>query len=392
MSHPLIARSDDLQRLVNDGYEVEIIDTHLVIRNVPYVNAERQIRRGVLIIALNINVDVTIAPNTHVVMFAGEYPCNEDCTPIARLRHGTPHTKVTESLVASHSFSNKPPQGYANYYDLMTAYLAIITGPAEAIDSNATARTWQVIESDNPESVFVYHDTASSRAGIGEVTRKLEVGPIAIVGVGGSGAYVLDLVAKTPVSAIHLFDGDRLGQHNAFRAPGAASAAELKAAPYKVDYFANVYSKMRRFIVPHQTYLTAENVVLLDGMSFVFLCMDAGDAKKAVVEYLEKIDLPFIDVGMGIQMIDGALRGILRVSTSTPGRRDHIRENKRISFQGDGNNIYEQNIQIADLNAMNAALAVMKWKKLLAFYSDLEDEYFCAYTIDGNTIVNEDKP
>jgi hypothetical protein len=31
-----------------------------------------------------------------------------------------------------------------------------------------------------------------------------------------------------------------------------------------------------------------------------------------------------------------------------------------------------RNIQIADLNALNAALAVVKWKKLYRFYVDLE--------------------
>ena len=37
------------------------------------------------------------------------------------------------------------------------------------------------------------------------------------------------------------------------------------------------------------------------------------------------------------------------------------------------------------------ALAVIKWKKLLGFYRDLENEYFSAYTLDGNSIVNEDQ-
>jgi tRNA A37 threonylcarbamoyladenosine dehydratase len=392
MSHPLIARSEDLQRLVNDGYEIEIIDNHLVIRSVPYVDAERHVRRGVLMIALNLNVDVTTTPNTHVVMFAGEYPCDEHGNMLAKLRHGDSTTRLTETLVAKYSFSNKPPEGYANYYDLMTAYIAIISGPAEVIDPDAHARTWQVIESSDPDSVFVYPDTASSRAGISVVTRKLETGPIAILGLGGTGSYVLDLVAKTPVSEIHLFDGDRFGQHNAFRSPGAPSAAELKAMPFKVDHFASIYSRMRRRISPHPTYILASNLSLLEGMAFVFICMDAGDSKKAVVTKLEELSIPFIDVGMGVELSEGYnLRGIVRVTTSTNEMRDHVRQNQRISFRGDGNDVYARNIQIADLNALNAALAVIKWKKLCGFYADLDKEHFCAYTIDGNAVLNEDK-
>lgn len=392
MSHPLIARSADLQRLVNDGYEVEIIDNHLAIRSVPYVDAERRVRRGVLMIALNLNVDVTTTPNTHVVMFAGEFPCDEHGKQLAKLRHGDSTVRLTETLVAKYSFSNKPPEGYANYYDLMTAYIAIISGPAEVIDPDARARTWQVIESSDPDSVFVYPDTASSRAGISAVTRKLETGPIAILGLGGTGSYVLDLVAKTPVSEIHLFDGDKFGQHNAFRSPGAPSVAELKAMPFKVDHFASIYSRMRRRIIPHPTHILTSNLSLLEGMAFVFICMDAGDSKKAVVETLERLGIPLIDVGMGVELSeDDSLRGIVRVTTSTNDMRDHVRQHQRISFQGDGNDVYARNIQIADLNALNAALAVIKWKKLCGFYADIDKEHFCAYTIDGNAVLNEDK-
>ena len=77
---------------------------------------------------------------------------------------------------------------------------------------------------------------------------------------------------------------------------------------------------------------------------------------------------PFIDVGMGIDLTDDALGGILRVTTSTPQKRTHVWEKDRIPFSdGDGNDEYSRNIQIADLNALNAALAVIKWKKLFGF-------------------------
>jgi len=54
-------------------------------------------------------------------------------------------------------------------------------------------------------------------------------------------------------------------------------------------------------------------------------------------------------------------------------------------------NSEKKNIQIADLNMLNAAFAVIKWKKLLGFYKDLENEHFSTYTVDGNLLVNEDQ-
>ena len=43
------------------------------------------------------------------------------------------------------------------------------------------------------------------------------------------------------------------------------------------------------------------------------------------------------------------------------------------------------------LNALNAALAVVRWKKLFGFYVDLEREHHCTYTVDGNAMTNEEK-
>ena len=222
------------------------------------------------------------------------------------------------------------------------------------------------------------------------MTRKLEVEPVAIVGVGGTGAYVLDLIAKTPPREIHLFDGDVFLQHNAFRAPGAASLEELRAQPSKVAYLQGIYSKMRRGIVAHKESIGTENVEQLREMSFVFLCMEGGVAKRLIVERLDQYGVPFVDVGLGIDLTDNALGGILRVTTSTREKRDHVLE--RIPFaDGEANDDYARNIQIADLNALNAALAVIRWKKACGFYRDLEGEHHCAYTIDGNTVTNDDR-
>ena len=45
---------------------------------------------------------------------------------------------------------------------------------------------------------------------------------------------------------------------------------------------------------------------------------------------------------------------------------------------------YERNVQIVELNALNGALAVIRWTKHRGFYLDLGREGRSAYTIDGN--------
>jgi hypothetical protein len=124
-------------------------------------------------------------------------------------------------------------------------------------------------------------------------------------------------------------------------------------------------------------------------MACVFLCMDGGPAKKLSVTKLEEYGVPFIDVGMGLYVKDDTVGGILRVTTSEPDSRDAARA--RMSFaESDGVDEYDKNVQIADLNALNAALAVLRWKKMRGAYFNLKHERFSSYTIGNNMLLSED--
>lgn len=394
MSQRPINRSVDLKRLRDEGYDLDIRSGCLLVKDVPYVNSVREIKRGTLVIKLVLAGDQTGRPDTHVAYFSGEHPCNEDGSEIAKIKHGSNTHSLAEGVPVNHSFSAKPKpaDAYPDYYAQVTTYVAIISGPAQRIDPTAAAKTFPVIgldhESDDP---FNYTDTASSRAEIVAATKKLALSKIAILGLGGTGSYILDLVAKTPVKGIHLYDGDTFYQHNAFRSPSAPSIDDLTAQLHKVTYFKNLYGKMHRGIIEHPVYLDAANVEELRGMNFVFVCLDKGSPKKLIVEKLEEFNVPFTDVGMGVQLSDDALGGIVRLTTSTTQMRNHFRG--RVSFEDvPDEDDYNRNIQIADLNALNAALAIIKWKKLFGFYRDLKSEHHSQFSIDTGLLLNEDRP
>jgi hypothetical protein len=394
MSHSLISRSPDLLRLQEDGFEIDIVGgNYLAVYNVPYVNAQRQVRFGTLVSDLSLGGDQTIHPANHVMLFAGEHPCTDAGIRIAGIEHHSSPVVISPALTTDHGFSAKPrPEGYIDYYEKVTAYAAVLEKYAQLIEPEVTARTRRVVESTDEDSPFVYVDNASGRANINAVAAKLKIEHVAIVGLGGTGSYILDQLAKTPVRQIHLYDADTFEQHNAFRAPGAASLDDLRRQPKKVDYFAEMYGRMHRGIKPHAEHIIAANVHQLTEAQFVFISMDGNAVKSMLIETLERAGIPFIDVGMGLSETDGALHGILRVTTSTPGKRDHVRGLSRIPLSGGGeeDNIYARNIQVADLNALNAILAVVRYKKFLGFYADLEGEHYSAYTVDGNHLSNED--
>jgi hypothetical protein len=394
MSQRLIDRNPDLKRLRDEGYHILVRDAYLIMKDVPYVNAAREIKRGVVVAALSLTNDKAGTPPDHTALFAGEYPCHENGAAMERIRHSE-SAVVVGDVTTTYSFSAKPKpnDNDPNYYVKMTRYAQILSAPAMAIDPDVTAQTFPVYHNDEnaDDSVFLYADTASSRANIATVTNKLKLDRIDVLGAGGTGSYIIDLITKTPAREVHIWDGDVFDQHNAFRAPGAASGDELDERLMKVDYYNRVYSKMRRGIVPHAEYVTAENAQRLQGSQFVFVCIE-GPSKRPVIECLEALGIPFVDVGMGLYEAGGSLGGILRITTSTPTKREHVREKNRITFvSADDVNEYDKNIQIADLNALNAALAVIKWKKFFGFYLDQEGEHFSTYTIGGNDIINEDQ-
>ena len=389
MSRQLISRSPDLKRLQDEGYDLTIVEGYLLLRDVPYVTASGVVSRGVLVTELTLAGDITTTPKDHIAMFAGSVPCNEHGDPLKTIINASKRKRLVHDVMIDHTFSSKPPEGYTDFYHKMATYVALISNPARAIDSAATPKTFPAIETEDDVSPFAYVDTASSRAGISTVNDKLCNSTIGIIGLGGTGSYVLDLVSKTPVKQVHLWDGDRFLQHNAFRAPGAASIEQLKSAPNKATYFADLYSRMHKGVIAHDYYVDESNLIEVCEMDFVFVASGEGNAKKPTITRLASLGIPFIDVGMGVYEVDGALAGTVRVTTGTPAFINHITD--RIPFSdGEANNDYSTNIQIADLNALNAALAVIKWKKLQGFYNDLDAEHSSIYEIDGNHITNED--
>lgn len=396
MSQLQISRSPDLSRLRAEGYNVSVEGGYLVMRDVPYVMPNKQIGRCVLADPYN---DATGQPANHTMWISGEKPCDENGVVLMRYLAGDGQLQnqpIGEHVVAQWYMSikmidaGKSHVPDVDYYSKFTRYVDKLGAPVKALGGPETARTYPPVLPDPEENlVFKYHDTATTRVNIVPISQKLENQRVAIIGVGGTGSYILDLVAKTPVAEIHLYDPDTFLQHNAFRAPGAASIDDLGHKLPKVDYFAEIYSKMRLGIVPHPAGLTTENVHELGSMNFAFIAADPGEHKKLAIATLQQAGVPFVDCGMGLYVVDGAIAGQLRLTTVTNTKADHVERHIKPSQIGVPNE-YTHNIQVAELNAMNAVLAVVRWKKYFGFYSDLEHEHQSIYAIDGNTLLNEE--
>jgi hypothetical protein len=381
--------SPHIQRLSEEGYDVEIVQNRwLLIKRIPYLNKDQEVRYGTIVSDIEMNGnDVKINLANHPIYFVGEQPYRIDGVKLNP--NNANRVELFSGLTADFYFSYKLDRPYTDYYEKMSHYVHLFSKHAISKDPSVTFNVGSltVVPDDLP---FQYSDcnTLSPEGNI--LMEKFKGMKVGIIGLGGTGSYILDYLSKTPVDEVHLFDGDYLHNKNAFRAPSAISIDDLKNIQKKTDYFKREYSRIHKNIISHSENVKPENLNLLDKLSFVFISIDKSEIKKVIVEYLEGKGKGFIDVGMGVQIIDGAILGSVRTTLSSADKREHIHEKQRIKFAENPNNEYSKLPQISELNALNAAFAVIKWKKMVGFYHDRENEYHSQYLLPNNKLLNND--
>lgn len=388
MSQALINRSPDLTKLQSEDYRIEACSGYLTVHYIPYLNENKEIKSGTLVMALNDSGNITIKPKDHTAYFIGEQPCNNDGSFVTSLVNSPKKQHLYANVVSDFYLSCHPDNRvYADYYDKVTTYCNIISSPAINLDLEACCLLKKPLIVRNDDSPLVYTDTNASHSNTACLNDKFYPLKIAIIGAGGTGSYILDFVSKTPVSEIHLFDADLFNTHNAFRAPGAASVEELEQQLFKVDYLYKKYSQIHKAIIPHKEYIKQNNIGFLKNMSYVFLCIDRVNVRNTIAGYLIDNEIPFINSGLGINLSDNKLDGMVEITTAYKDHYSHIKE----TFSGNDvkdEDMYGSNIQIAELNAMAAIYSIIKWKKMLGFYCDVMKEVRSVYSINDNDMYN----
>ena len=208
---------------------------------------------------------------------------------------------------------------------------------------------------------------------------------IGIVGLGGVGLWILDLMSKTDVTEIRIWDGDKIEGRNLLRAPGWASQDAI--GKNKAEYFGEHYQRMRTGISIHAEYWHPGGTAEVFGdLDCVFVAVDKTEIRTALCEELEQTGVPFIDVGMGIERRQERVRGSCQVffSGDEPGRwRKGIP-----TAEGAGEKEYYE-LQLADLGALNAALAVGTWRRYIKQYEEEDKDWLIRYRIENNDLLKK---
>ena len=315
-----------------------------------------------------------LAGAVHAVRIATDVECDglvyqADGTPIGHYLKGD---GKTWSEISIRKGRKGRPEEDESGRDLVHRYAKQIVGAAWAAGHSEPAAP----SAPNP---FHIPNTFESRAAIAPVQDRIRGQRIAIIGLGGTGAYLLDLMAKTPVSEIHLLDSDCVDWHTLMRAPGAPTTDEIEIVPteslLKVNYYHSKYKALRDGIHPHpirvDNPLNFAEFLSDHPIDFVFICIDQlteGDSARqdAVYHAVMEAGVPFIDSGVSIMLEDGAIRGAVTTSSYDAGSDAWKGAIPNARLEG-GEPGY-RNVQLPEVNAAAATFAVMEWRRRTGQY------------------------
>jgi hypothetical protein len=372
VSIALANHNDDIRRLLEKGYALADAGGYLIVRDIPHLDARGDLQWAAFVAKL-VPVDkLRVRQHNHQVSFTGGTPYGTDGKPIPNLGEQVGSFSVgRDDVVVQRTFSNKPTDGgrngFADFFEKIEHYTTVIAGPAIA-RHKVSPYTFRLDEVGAPPSVFKYRDSLTSRAEIGDLAARLKDDVVAVIGLGGTGGYVLDFLVKSPVKAIRAYDGDDYYVHNAFRSPGELLDIDLGRP--KAEVYQRRYESFREGLTTKVTYIDETSAAELAGVTFAFVCVDKGTARERIFDLLIGLGIPFIDVGLGLDRNQGALNGTVRATYYPPEAAAQLRAKGLAEEVDKPDDAYRQNVQIAELNAINACFAVIRYKQARGVYVD----------------------
>ena len=392
MSNSLISRSVDLSELAATGYCLEIRGAYLLVRGIPYIAGNSEIQFAEIVTNLDITgavgEEVTTQPSDHTVWWTGSTPHTADGQSMEEYlscKKWENGRDIGEGITAYMRWSRKPKKGgrargYTDYREKIETYVEEIGGQAEGmrpgiLEAARKGGDHTVISS----SRFAYVDTNAYRNGTRGIESRIEEEIVAVIGIGGTGSYLVDVLAKTNVKELHLFDDDVMKIHNAFRVAGAARVSELNGQKDKIDWHAERYKVVRiEGLHLHPTKLNEDNFDILNGCTTAFIAVDDLAIRRKIQRACTAMGILHLSVGIGLEVEgenDDQIGGMVKMEVNF----DADEPRKKVSDNTDAageqvDDVYDSNIQTAELNMLGAALAIAEWKAKRGVYRNEREE------------------
>ena len=186
--------------------------------------------------------------------------------------------------------------------------------------------------------------------------------------------------------------------HNFMRAPGAPTEEEIElrrqGSLHKVGYYHPKYAPLRTGIHMHPLRVASksmlEEFLSAHSIDFAFVCIDQlteGDSPRQDAVYCALSDsrVPFIDSGVSISVEDSIVTGSVTTSFYDAGSVEWKSAIPNSKVEGDV--LGYRNVQLPEVNALAASLAVMEWRRRTGQYVSKSASILHKFRLERPSIV-----
>lgn len=389
MSNSLISHSEDLSKLIEEGYNIEIRGAYLIVSNVPYLSKDNEIKYAEIVTSLNIdpNTNKTKQPTEHTVWWTGKTPYNSNGESMEEplcCNNWVDGHDLGERITVYMQWSRKLKQdgvqrAYKDYHEQIVTYVNEVSFHAESHTPGVleSSKLGEKIENEQ-DTKFEYINSSLYRNGTKGIEDKISNEIVAIIGIGGTGSYLVDILAKTNIKELHLYDDDTIEPSSAFRLAGAVNKNEFGTK--KVRWHKDRYKNIRKTgLYTYENTINSSNLEELEKYSTVFIAVDNLESRREIQKKCNELGIFNLSVGIGVELEgvkNNQLGCMIKLEREHQIQGECLKNSGKTTQQPPVGNMYRSNIQIAELNMLGAALAIIEWKIKKGIYRSERNENY----------------
>lgn len=264
---------------------------------------------------------------------------------------------------------------YANAWEALNNYVtqvySLFLGPSQS-GAKAPQRpyTFDVLGDQLPETV-AWRGLAAQEC-------------VAIVGLGGVGAWIADFVVKADASQVHGWDYDCIEPKNILRMPGGVDP-DVWVGRRKADWFQEAYSRIHSSIHGHNQKVCVANVrEVIEGVTFAFVAVDDADDRMMVCDALANARIPFVVAGLALVRRDRRVNASMRIVTAHAGVSSWREAIPQVGQAGQDD---YGSLDLPDVYSMAAGWAVQAWRKMRGQFWQEEREECLVYSVGDQSLI-----
>lgn len=207
---------------------------------------------------------------------------------------------------------------------------------------------------------------------------------VAIVGLGGVGAWIADFVVKADPRKINGWDYDCIEPKNILRMPGGLDPNVWIGRP-KADWFQETYSLIHTNVLGHNVKVLPENVQeVIEGITFAFVAVDDANDRMIVCDALANAGIPFVIVGLSLVRKEKRVKVSMRIVTAHVGVSSWRAAIPQVGQAGQDD---YGSIDLPDVYSMAAGWAIQSWRKMRGQFWQEQREECLDYSASDQSII-----